>query len=1059
MIRGEIVTEKNRIPEWRIKVARILLTLTSARKRKVVCATLFVLVAFCHRAISTTIRPTRAPDFTGSANAKSLRGLYERTRVKEKGIPADSTASPTAPLFFEPPQYPAGNIVQAVVSGDFNGDGTADLAIADYCVDPTSEDTCRQFGSSVNVLVGNGDGSFQLLTRYATGTGSINLVVGDFNDDGKLDLAVTNICSDSSCAASSVSILLGKGDGTFRPHTDYLTGPGPSGIAVGDLNGDGKHDLVISDVFNAITVLLGKGDGSFRANPDISMSCTDVDFCFAEAVVIGDFNGDLKPDLVTVNYYGFDFSIFLGNGDGTFQPQQDFLHIVGNSSTLAAADLNGDGKLDLVTNTISCNVADSIVIVFGNGDGTFSPAVNVYFTGVNCGGSQVLLADFNEDNKPDIASVNALGNAVSVFPGVGDGTFPIHEAWGAGDIPVSIAAGDFNGDGKNDLVAANFVDGTVSVLLGNGDNTFQSRIDSDTFVDPTAIAAADFNRDGKMDLLTANGVYPTMSLLLGNGNGTFQPHVDFDTSGPFIVSDFNLDGKPDFAVLDGPVSVFLGMGDGRFIPPVDYAVPSSAVSLATADLNGDGKPDVIASFRGNPPDEGLRIYLGNGNGTFGTPVDFLLQSPGSLIAGDFNNDGRQDVLVCGDSGLTVLLGRGDGGFQAPVIGPSGVCPTFVADLNEDGKQDLLAPSANGVVVLLGNGDGSFQGPVETNLGGPATPNSVGDFDADGKIDVAVNQNGNVVILSGRGDGTLPLQGAYMVSGVGMATVADFNADGKPDVASTNASAFTVSVLLNIADIPMFTLAANFAGTGGGTVTFNPGGFACNSNCSHDYAKRAAVSLSAAANAGSTFSGWSGGGCSGTGTCSLTLTSDQTVTATFDFMPDFALSVSDFAPNPISPGQSSTATISAEGANGFGETVSLTCSVQPSPAHAPQCSVSPGSITPGNSATAAITTTAPTAAQIVTSGGASALLNALWMPMAGLTFAGIVFCSPRERKAKMLSALLGSVLVAGVVFQAACGGGGNSGGGGGGTPPGTYTITIKGTSGSLNHTTTVTLKVQ
>ena len=1057
------MTEKNRIPRWRIEVSRIVLAMAGGRRQRFLCATAIVLLVLCHRATSTTIPHGPAADLA-PANARSLSALYERTRVKGRGVqPTGVTGSPTAPLFFEAPQFPVGNIVQAVVSGDFNGDGKADLAIADYCVDPTSEDTCRQFGSSVNVLLGNGDGSFQALTRYATGTGSINLVVGDFNHDGSPDLAATNICSDPSCAASSVSILLGKGNGTFRPHTDYLTGPGPFGIAVGDLNGDGKEDLVTSDVFDAITVLLGNGDGSFRVNPDISMSCEPgADFCFAEAVVIGDFNGDLKPDLVTVNYYGFDFSIFLGNGDGTFQPQQDFLPIVGNSSTLAAADLDGDGKLDLVTNTISCNVADSVVIIYGNGDGTFNPAGHVYFSGVNCGPTQVLLADFNGDNKPDIASVNVLGNAVSVFPGVGDGTFPIHEAWGTGDIPVSIAVGDFNGDGKNDLVAANIVDGTISVLLGNGDNTFQSRIDSDTFDDPTVIAAADFNQDGKMDLLTANGIYPTMSLLLGNGNGTFQPHVDFNTSGPFVVSDFNLDGKPDFAVLDGPVSVFLGMGDGRFNPPVGYAVPSSAVSLATADLNGDGKPDVIASFRGSPPDEGLRIYLGNGNGTFGNPLDFLLQSPGSLIAGDFNNDGRQDMLVCGDSGLTVLLGKGDGGFQAPVSGPSGVCPTFVADLNEDGKQDLLAPSANGVVVLLGNGDGSFQSPVETNLGGPATPNSVGDFDADGKIDVAVNQNGNVVILSGRGDGTLQLQGAYMVSGGGMATVADFNADGKPDVASTNASAFTVSVLLNIADIPMFTLFANFAGTGGGIVTFNPGGFACTSNCSRDYAKRAAVSLSAVANTGSTFSGWSGGGCSGTGTCNLTLTSDQTVTATFDLTPDFSVSVSDFTPNPISPGQSSAATISAEGANGFSDTVSLTCSVQPSPAHAPQCSVSPSSITPGNSATATITTTAPTGAQTASSGSASPFFNALWVPMAGVVLAGISFSSRRKRNARLWILVLGFVLVASVIFQAACGGGSSpGGGGGGGTPPGTYTITLTGTSasGSLHHSTTVMLKVQ
>jgi hypothetical protein len=162
------VTEKNRIPGWRIEVARILLTLTRARKRKFLCATVFVLIALCHQATSTTIPHTLTQDSAENASANSLRALYKRTRVKQKGVqPTAGSASPTAPLFFEAPQFPAGNIVQAVASGDFNGDGKADLAIADYCVDPTSEDTCRQFGSSVNVLLGNGDGSFQPLTRYA----------------------------------------------------------------------------------------------------------------------------------------------------------------------------------------------------------------------------------------------------------------------------------------------------------------------------------------------------------------------------------------------------------------------------------------------------------------------------------------------------------------------------------------------------------------------------------------------------------------------------------------------------------------------------------------------------------------------------------------------------------------------------------------------------------------------------------------------------------------------------------------------------------------------------
>ncbi len=301
--------------------------------------------------------------------------------------------------------------------------------------------------------------------------------------------------------------------------------------------------------------------------------------------------------------------------------------------------------------------------------------------------------------------------------------------------------------------------------------------------------------------------------------------------------------------------------------------------------------------------------------------------------------------------------------------------------------------------------------------------------------------------------------AYTVGGApGGLAVADFNADGKPDLAAPNYS-YTASVLLNIANIPMFTLSAGINGNGSGSVRIDPGGTRCSANCSKSFATGTAVTLTASADSGSSFSGWSGGGCSGTGTCSLTLTADQTVTATFDLTPEFSLSASDPAPNPISPGQSSTATVNAAGVNGFSGAVSLTCSVQPSPAHAPQCSLNPNSIAPGTPATLTITTTAPTAALARPFANPSRPFNALWLPIAGLALAGISFGPRRKKKTKLAGFLLCSLLVAGLVFQAACGGGGGGNGGGGGTPPDSYTITVTGKSGSLNHSTTVTLKVQ
>jgi FG-GAP-like repeat/Divergent InlB B-repeat domain len=362
-----------------------------------------------------------------------------------------------------------------------------------------------------------------------------------------------------------------------------------------------------------------------------------------------------------------------------------------------------------------------------------------------------------------------------------------------------------------------------------------------------------------------------------------------------------------------------------------------------------------------------------------------------------------------------------------------------------------------VSVFLGNGDGTFQDPTNY-AAGLGFSVIAADFNGDLKIDLAVPNPVEVSLLLGNGDGTFQRERDYPVApGFPLYAVGDFNADGRPDLVAADGA--VLSVPLNIADMPIFTLAVTESGSGAGTVTTNPGWVTCNSDCSRKFAQGTAVSLAAHSNPGSSFTGWSGGGCSGTGTCSLALTSDQTVTATFDLTPDFALSVSDFTPNPIGPGQSSTATVTAGAIGGFGGAVSVTCSVQPSPSHAPNCSVSPNSITPGNTATVTITTTAPSAAQALPSGSASDIFYAVWLPVAGLALAGVSFRSRAQTKVKAWGFLFCVVLVAGLVFQSACGGGGSPGDGGGGTPTGSYTITINGTSGSLHHSTTVTIRVQ
>lgn len=579
-------------------------------------------------------------------------------------------------------------ISQFAPSGFGYADLGAKFGIADVNEDGAMDIIASDIGNDViYILLGNNTGSFQLSTVIPHGTEPKNIDTADFNSDKHIDFIVHGDLS------ADVTVFLGNGDGTFQPGETY-TGPSHLGdIVLADMDGDGHLDIVGTGQDGSIDILHGNPDGTFQNTSSGGIANAGP---FPVLFAISDLNGDSILDLLTVSQDGL--AILLGKGNEQFDPPQPYVSPA-DYPVVALADFNGDGHKD-----VAMSAPNGIAILFGNADGTFQSA-DAYDVGE--GVMSLAAADFNQDHHTDIAVAVSTG-APQILLGDGTGKFslrPGSTASVSGSLPAGVLTGDFDGDGKLDLV---FTDsGSLQFLFGNGDGSFTSPVSGSFTINGNAHstigdfnrdgradvftpdyesyhvtlgqsnrsvigstvafssisqfyagAVGDFNNDGKLDIVVASA---GLQVLLGNGDGSFQvgrtlstviPESSQSSAGPIVVADFDGDGNADIAVPAAPSGfiILYGNGDGTFSAPVFYQLSNSYQIIQTADLDGDGKPDLV--FANSTV---VATVHNNGGRQFGAEQDYLAGNVGSVILADVNGDGHPDILVGNSPGTTVTV--------------------------------------------------------------------------------------------------------------------------------------------------------------------------------------------------------------------------------------------------------------------------------------------------------------------------------------------------------------------------------------------------------------------
>jgi hypothetical protein len=678
---------------------------------------------------------------------------------------------------------------RVIALADFDRDGFVDLAHGGGGVDASIAITLNR------TRTGEGFERFRSIT---VGGGPFDMAAGDLNRDGWPDLAIAN------ADGHAVTLLISSGvAGSFR-QVDYpMPGANPRGIALGDRDRDGALDVLVTEyATGAWRILYGDGAGTIAREERYGAIANP------QGIVAADFNRDGWLDVAIAGAGINIVAVFYSTSTGGIQ-QRNVL-VEGAVNVLAHGDYNRDGWLDLA----AVSTSNSMIYTLLGGSGGLAWRGS---TPSGSSPRGIAAGDVNHDGWVDLMTANRASSTVNVHLGMASrpGSFTSAHSFAAGSGSRAIAAHDFDHDGRTDLATANEFAGSVSVLLnatdlvaagyalrrdlpfGSRPSPFQTAVD---------FVVANFDRTGRPDLAVLTGE----EIVVRYDNGALVRVADSSNVHQLGSADFNRDGLPDLMTTDGQrINVYLRTGATGFTRTTGFSFSKSIVAFALGDFTRDGRVDLAAGWLDQstwPRTAGVHVAAGNGDGTFRSLGDASLPSwPTGMAVADLNRDGREDLVTshAAQGGLHVLYGDGAGGWSGSAsLVHTSTSDVAVGDVNEDGRPDIVtAVFGSHVDVFMALPEGGFAAPVSHEAAGECgwdtggcgfSTIDIGDFDADGHLDVLTTEG---EVLLGRGDGTFEL--ALFDPGdpgFGMrARLADYNGDALLDIVTGSLDLISVGL--------------------------------------------------------------------------------------------------------------------------------------------------------------------------------------------------------------------------------------------------------------------------